>query len=219
MKIEERIAERKKIRAKQSGRLWRKNALKMLCAICDDYLEHRIRADKVQEGILKDIEGDIAGINIAQGDMNIRSELVYTFEKEKIMEFKQILNRAEGIIINAKSFAYNDIMSEAQGQLLNLKDFLNRELVNKPAESEIDTVDLPAEQPDPLAEVGDRMAEKMSKPAAEPAPEPAAESESKPGAGVVGGAAEPAAEQESAPGAGVVSKPEKSQNKDGSGVA
>ena len=66
MRIEERIAERKKIRAKQRGRIWRKNALKMLCEIQDDYLEHRIESDKVQEGILKDIQGDIASINIRQ---------------------------------------------------------------------------------------------------------------------------------------------------------
>lgn len=66
MKIEERIAERRKVRAKLSGRIWRKNALKMLCEILDDYLEHRIRTDKVQEGILKDIQDDITYINIRQ---------------------------------------------------------------------------------------------------------------------------------------------------------
>ena len=60
MGIEERIAERKKIRAKQKGRIWRKNAFKMLCEIQDDYLEHRIESDKVQEGILKDIQGNTA---------------------------------------------------------------------------------------------------------------------------------------------------------------
>ena len=60
MGIKEKIAERKKIRAKQSGRIWRKNALKMLCEIQDDYLEHRIESDKVTQGILKDIQGSMS---------------------------------------------------------------------------------------------------------------------------------------------------------------
>jgi len=31
----------------------------MITEILDDYLEHRIKSDKVIEGILKDIQGDI----------------------------------------------------------------------------------------------------------------------------------------------------------------
>ena len=41
----------------------------------DDYIEHRIQTDKVLEGILKDIQGNIAGINSALGDMDIREEI------------------------------------------------------------------------------------------------------------------------------------------------
>lgn len=40
----------------------------MLCEILDDYLEQKIQSDKVLEGILKDIQGDIAGIRERHGE-------------------------------------------------------------------------------------------------------------------------------------------------------
>lgn len=57
----ERIEERQKIRAEiaQKGRD-DCNALLLISESLDDYIEHRIKTDKVLEGILKDIQGNIS---------------------------------------------------------------------------------------------------------------------------------------------------------------
>ena len=165
------------------------------------------------------------------------------------MELREILNRAEGLVINAKSFQAAGNVAEVQSRLLKLKSFLNKELVNQPAEQP--AAEQPAAEPAKQASADHVSAEQAEKdeaeaaavPESKPGAELAAEQpteithvektheeqevtitptpeqpESKDGAGVVGGAAEPAAELESKPGAGIVSKPEKSQNKEGSGI-
>ena len=69
MQIEERIAERKKIRAeialdpKRIQKKYREQAgpaLLLISESLDDYIEHRIETDKVLVGILKDIQGNTA---------------------------------------------------------------------------------------------------------------------------------------------------------------
>ena len=62
MKIEKRIEERKKIRAKIAEADPRETNFLLISEILDDYLEHRIEADKVLVEILKDIQGNIASI-------------------------------------------------------------------------------------------------------------------------------------------------------------
>lgn len=56
----ERIKERKEIRAQIAGRDHNETVLLLISESIDDYLEHRIQSDKVVEGILKDIKGDIS---------------------------------------------------------------------------------------------------------------------------------------------------------------
>ena len=70
MKIKERIEERQKIRAEIANREGfsdfhrGENTLLLISESIDDYIKHRIQTDKVQEGILKDIQGNLAEVNI-----------------------------------------------------------------------------------------------------------------------------------------------------------
>ena len=74
----ERIEERQKIRlviAKHTGNST-ESILLLISEILDDYLEHRIEADKVLQGILKDIQANTAIIaekflqNLITGNIN-----------------------------------------------------------------------------------------------------------------------------------------------------
>ena len=60
MTIKERIEARHKVRAKLMKKRRQDTALVLISHSIDDYLEHRIETDKVQEGILKDIQGNVA---------------------------------------------------------------------------------------------------------------------------------------------------------------
>lgn len=66
MTIKERIAERRKLRAILNGQTINANESTLLLTSesIDDYIEHRIDADKVLAGILKDIQGNIAAMNV-----------------------------------------------------------------------------------------------------------------------------------------------------------
>ena len=212
MEIEKRIEQRKKVRAVQSGRLFNKNALKMLCAICDDYLEHRIRTDKVQEGVLKDIQFDIASINVRQ---EIKGTIADTdFEKEKVMSKETKLTHAAQVLLQAAEKAFEDgsrirglsLVKDSLVLLGNGYDRFTRETTQEPTESEIkamdqpaesekDTVDQPAsERVQAANEVSGRIEERLKD-------RQPSESSNEP-----------------KPDAGVVSDPDKSQNRDVNGV-
>lgn len=62
MTIEGRIADRQKVRARIAKKRRRYTALLLISNSIDDYIEYRIKADKVFEGILKDIRGDVASM-------------------------------------------------------------------------------------------------------------------------------------------------------------
>ena len=194
MTIEERIERRKKIRTRQVGRIWRKNALKMLCAICDDYLEHRIRADKVQEGVLKDIQFDIASINIRQEIEGTIADI--NFERKKVMSKETRITHGAQVLLQEaeKAFEIGDrirgisLVKDSLVFLGNGYEQLTTE-ATQPAESEKDTVDLPASE------------------SAESAPEPAAEQPAESSNEPKPGAIKPFELPKSKDGAGVVSEP------------
>lgn len=77
MTIEERITERKKIRAIIAGAEQNKNPaesiLLLISESLDDYIVHRIETDKTLEGILKDIQGNTS--IMAEYHMNIKKIL------------------------------------------------------------------------------------------------------------------------------------------------
>ena len=130
------------------------------------------------------------------------------------MELREILNRAEGIVINAKSFNAGVDMTQVQTQLLNLKALLNKELQSK-VNFKVNFAE-PSQIKQPAADETIAVpAFRLVKRAEQAAEQQAAEPESKPDSGVV---SEPG-KAESKPDSGVVSKPEKSQNRDGSGVS
>jgi hypothetical protein len=59
--FKERIKERQKIRAKiADSRFKQSDFFLLISESLDDYIEHAIETDKVLEGILKDIQGNIA---------------------------------------------------------------------------------------------------------------------------------------------------------------
>lgn len=59
-----RIEDRQKIRAKiaQHTENRTESTLLLISESLDDYIEHRIQSDKVLEGILKDIQGNLASM-------------------------------------------------------------------------------------------------------------------------------------------------------------
>ena len=62
--ILQRIARRREIRRQLFDDLKTDRPhLNMICESLDDYIEHRIRSDKVLEGILQDIQGGISLIS------------------------------------------------------------------------------------------------------------------------------------------------------------
>lgn len=112
------------------------------------------------------------------------------------MELREILNRAEGIVINAKSFAAGDNFLAARSELFKLKLFLVKETPTALPMQDESKTELPAQ-------------------VEQPAESAAAEPEGKPGSGVVS----ETAKSEGKPDAGIVSESEKSQNREGSGVS
>ena len=67
MTIEERIAERQKIRAQIHSQVtgeghW-EDTLLLISESIDDYIDHRIETDKAMVGILKDIQANTATIS------------------------------------------------------------------------------------------------------------------------------------------------------------
>jgi len=137
------------------------------------------------------------------------------------MELHEVIVNSQVTLGKAIVAEQNSDLVEAHSQMEKLHD-LQHELTlartaAEPAkpESEIDTVDLPTEQPAEQPEIKQESETKITGFDDKRPGQKVKVEESKDGAGVV---SEPA-EQESKPGAGVVSEPEKSQNKDGSGIA
>lgn len=72
MTIKEKIAERQKIRAEigisREGKIRAEDILLLISESIDDYIEHRIRTDKVLQGIFLDIQSNISDIQVLSRD-------------------------------------------------------------------------------------------------------------------------------------------------------
>lgn len=74
MSLKERIQQKEEVRQAIAGRDQKQTAFLLISESIDDYIKHRIESDKVLEGIVQDIQGDIASLAI-------REEVKSTFGK------------------------------------------------------------------------------------------------------------------------------------------
>jgi hypothetical protein len=79
MLIKEKIEERQKIRDEIASKGREPDTFLLISESLDDYLEQKIQNDKVVQGILKDIQGEMSVINM-------REELKWTFPQPLIIQ-------------------------------------------------------------------------------------------------------------------------------------